>query len=87
MSLFKKSIYELVCKDAKSGKEAWVMLQEYIGEIVYTKVENTPYEDEYYVIVDNIFSDCENIKAKSIKEVDKIINTLIENELSKIEVI
>lgn len=83
MSLFKKSIYELVCKGAKSGKEAWEMLQEYVNDMVYKKLENTPYEDDYYIIVENIFADCESITAKSIKEVDSIINTLIEIELSK----
>lgn len=87
MSLLKKSIYDLVCKGAKSGKEAWEMLQEYISDMVYMKVENTPYEDDYYIIVDNIFHNSENIKARNLKEVDEIIDTLIENELSKNAVI
>jgi len=87
MSLLRKNIYELVCKNAESGKEAWVMLQEYIAEMVYTKVENTPYEEQYYDIADNVFFDSEKIKARSIKEVDTKVNALIENELNKIKVI
>ena len=81
MSLLKKNIYEIVCKDAKGGKEAWEMLQEYVYGTVYEKLENTSYEDDYCEIADNIFTDCEKIKARNIKEVDEFINNLIEKEL------
>lgn len=89
MSLFKKNIYELVCKDAKSGKEAWEMLQEYIGDIVYSKIENTPYENDFETIFDNVFALADNgsINARNIKEIDEIINNIIQKEILKVKVI
>ncbi len=89
MGLFKKNIYELVCKNATSGKDAWVMMQEYIGDIVYSKIENTPYEDYFETIFDNVFNLVDNGKfnARNIKGINEIIDKLIQDELIKIEVV
>lgn len=89
MGLFKKNIYELICKNAKSGKDAWEMLQEYIGDMVYSKIENTPYENNFETIFDNVFYFADNgsINARNSKEIDEIINKLIQDELKKLEVI
>ena len=83
MGLFKKNIYELVCKNATSGKDAWVMMQEYIGDIVYSKIENTPYENEFDTICDNILDECFKICGYELEEINNEINKLIDREISQ----
>lgn len=65
------------------------MMQEYIGDIVYSKIENTPYEDYFETIFDNVFNLVDNGKfnARNIKGINEIIDKLIQDELIKIEVV
>ena len=85
--MFKKSIYEIVCKNAKSGKEAYTMLQEYVSGVIYDKIF-TPDSDDFDLcenIFRNIFADCEKIKVRNIKEVDNAINELINKEIENMK--
>ena len=85
--MFKKSIYDIVCKEAKNGKEAYTMLQEYVSGVIYDKLF-TPDSDDFDLcenIFDNIFADCEKIKVRNIKEVDSAIKELIDKEIEKLK--
>ena len=83
--LVKKSVYKILCKGAKSGKEAYTMLQEYVMENILNKTDNMLDIDEddiYDVVFDNVFSIFENSKAKNEKEADLMLNEIIDEELS-----
>lgn len=83
--LVKKSVYKILCKGAKSGKEAYTMLQEYVMENILNKTDNLLDIDEddiYDVVFDNVFSIFENSKAKNEKEADLMLNEIIDEELS-----
>ena len=85
--MFKKSIYEIVCKNAQSGKEAYTMLQEYVSQVIIDRLF-TPDSDDFDLcenIYNNIFADCEKIKVRNIKEVDSAINELINKEIENMK--
>ena len=83
--LVKKSVYKILCNGAKSGKEAYTMLQEYVMENILNKTDNMLDIDEddiYDVVFDNVFSIFENSKARNEKEADLMFNEIIDEELS-----
>lgn len=85
--MFKKSIYDIICKDAKSGKEAYTMLQDYVSSIIFDRFI-TPNSEDYDFcenLFNNIFADCEKIKVRNIKEVDSAINELINKEIENMK--
>lgn len=87
--LVKKSVYKILCKGAKSGKEAYTMLQEYVMENILNKTENMLEIDEdviYDVVFDNVFSTFEKSKVRNEKEADLMLNKLIDEELSSLNV-
>ena len=83
--LVKKSVYKILCNGAKSGKEAYTMLQEYVMENILNKTENMINVNED-VIFDNVFYTFEKIKVRNEKQANIMLNKLIDEELSSLNI-
>lgn len=83
MKNIKCSIEAFVNGNAKSGQESFEMAQEHIEELITKKIENTPYENEFDTICDNILDECFKICGYELEEINNEINKLIDREISQ----